>query len=227
MSTNEGYSVREFLNERVSPGNLPDLMKKLRLGDLFAGSVKFDLRKTAPAADAAQLATLHQVGLPDWLRASAIHRSYARAGTATAGELSVKGYGVTPQTGEVAVAPNGDIALLAADAWTSLDVEFMAVFGSVVELTGLPVSSNAVALPTPYTDRGVIYLIDANATEGTVTGRKIITVPAASGTATKACLNLAKTSVLFHADDAVTKCNLKLFVAPELDTRTILGQSAV
>lgn len=215
-------TLKDSLN-RANPNSLSDHFRSLGLGDVIRQSLKTDLYHKVPAVDAAQLSTVQQIGLASDARASVVNRAYARVGTVT-GELTPAAYGATPSTGQIAVAPNGDIVVLGTDAITLVDVEYMPVKGDVVVLTAVPVASNSAALPKSVTDLGALVLIDANVTKGTTTGRKIVLVPASSNPATtKANLDVAKTHVLFASADAVTECTLTLLVTPAKDVNALLA----
>ena len=210
--------------DRANPHSLPDHMRAVAIGSILRGQIPQNRFGVNPVADAAQLATLEQISLPDDARAWSLVRAYARAGGATLGELSVQAVNTTPATGQIAVAPNGDIVVLAADAWTAIDLVYVPVRGDVVSFD-LPVATHVLTLPTSNLDvaRGVLYLIDATATAGTSTGRKIILAPGAGAPAAgQARLNLAKGTVTFAVADAVTRATVKLLVAPEIDVHTLL-----
>lgn len=209
--------------DAANPNVLADELRALKFGDMLR-ALPTSLRKKAPAADAYQLATLQSLALPDDGKANSIFRAYARAGTATAGELTVKTYGTTPGSGEIAVAPNGSIVVLAADAWTSLDVVYLPEKYDVIELTLSVVAASGVcALPTLANNPGAVMLLEAEALVGTLTGKKIVLVPAAAAVATtKAALNLAKNSVWFAIADAVTSARVKLAVSSAVDVDALL-----
>jgi hypothetical protein len=134
---------------------------------------------------------------------------------------------VTPGAGEIAVAPNGDIVTLAADAYTSVDIVYEPFPHDVLEYE-LDVAVGVATIPAPALARGVLALLEAEVTAGTVTGKKGILVPLAGGGAglpatTKAQLTSAKGTVSFNnATDAPTKCRIKLAVALDVDVDAIL-----
>jgi hypothetical protein len=206
----------------ASPGSLPEVARALKLGSFLRAMPTF-LRHKTPAADPSQLSTILSLNRPHDARAASIFRAKARAGTsATATELAVQAYGATPTTGQIAVAPNGDIALLGTDAWTDVDVEYQPTYGDVVALT-LPVVTNAMAIPAALTARGVIYLLDATSNVGTLTGAMKILVPSASTAATgQARLDLAAANVKFASADAVTNATVHLLVAAAVDIDALL-----
>lgn len=215
--------------DRSNPGHLPDLLRSVRIGGVLAGHVSLQVRKADPAANVNQLATLESIALPKQMRASAIHRAYARATSVsgTLGELAVQAANATPADGQIAVAPNGDVVVLASSAYTDIDVEYSPADGEVVELGELPVASNALTIPTPFVTRGVIYLLEAVATEGTSAGQKIITAPSASAaSAGHARLDLAKAVVKFNGTDAITKARVTLLVTPASQLHVVLQADA-
>lgn len=216
MTAPAPQSVHTNLN-RVTPSSAATLLALLAIGDVLAAHVPQQLRQKTPAADANQLATLESFGLPMQARAESIVRAYARAtgASGTLGELAVQAANTTPADAQIAVAPNGNIVVLAASDYVDVDVTYIPARGEVVELPELPVTSNALAIPSTYTDRGVVYLLEAVATEGTSAGRKIITAPSGSvASAGHARLDLAKANVKFNGTDAITKARVTLLVAP-------------
>lgn len=212
-------SLKNQLN-LADPNTLPDMFRALGLGDVLR-ALPTTLRKKAPALNAGVLATLHAVGVAEDGAAHSLFRAYARAGGVT-GELTVVAPNTTPASGQIAVAPNGDIVVLAADAITDLDVVYLPEKYDTIELT-LPVASNSMALPAWVTARGVAILLEAVATKGTSTGEKIVLAPSAGAAAAgQARLVVAKSSVTFNATDAVTEATVKLAVASEKDVCALL-----
>jgi hypothetical protein len=209
--------------DRANPNTLPDLFRQLGLGQIMRGQIPQVLRRQAPVDDAGVDGSLEAIILPDDCRAAVIHRAYARAGMVT-GELAPVAYGTTPMTGEIAVAPNGNIVVLEADAITDLDVVFTPERCDVVTLD-LPVvpGTGVCALPPAVTTPGVVYLIDANATAGTATGRMEILVPAAGAPgAGNARLDVAKENVQFAVADAVERATVRLAVVSAIDFSALL-----
>jgi len=224
MTTN-----REAAN-RSNTNTISDLFRKIGLGDLLLGQMPQALR--AQDADAAgnagyNLATLDALPLPDHAKAASILRATARAGTAGTGEMTVVAYGVTPASGEIAVGPNGDIVLLAADAITDVDVIYVPERGKVIDSV-FPVVTNVLTLPASVTDRSVVLLEEAEAVEGTSTGTKIVLIPGAGAPAAgQARLDVAKATVTFAAADAVTRARVKLLVAAgDEDLQAVLTADA-
>lgn len=208
--------------DNANPNTLADKFRALKIGSCIRAMTTF-LRKKVPAASSYQLATLHAHVLPDDAKASTILRAFSRTGGVT-GELVVKLYGVTPGTGEIAVGPNGDIVVLAADAITSLDVTYQPEKQDVYELTlDVPAATGICAIPASFVSQGVINLLEAEALTGTVTGRKIVLVPGAAPATTQARLSAAKNTVLFNlATDVVTSARIKFSVVPTTDVDALL-----
>lgn len=202
--------------DKANANTLSALLAKLRFGSMLRGLVVQKI-KQAPAAQSYQLATLQALTLPDDAKALTVERATVRAGGVT-GELTCDAYGTTPLTGHIAVAPNGDLVVLAADAITSLDVWYRPMQHDVVEYT-LPVAAGVLTIPAAATTAGVLALLEAEVTAGTVTGKKIVLVPGAAPATTKANLSVDKTQVLFNnGTDAPTMARVKLAVAlPDVD----------
>lgn len=226
VNINQG-GLKTSIN-RANPNTLADAARLVALGDVLRASPTF-LRKKAPAASSNVLATLLALSLNDDAKASTILRAYARTATAGTGELTVVAFGTTPTTGQIAVAPNGDIVTLAADAITSLDVLYQPEKGDVYEQE-VDVATNVLTIPTQFTSNvpgvagGVILLHEAVATVGTATGNKIILVPGAGAPAAgQARLNLAKTTVTFAGADAVTRARIKFSVVSATDVDALLN----
>jgi hypothetical protein len=204
--------------ESAQPNTLPDAFRQLHLGRFMAQGAQA-LRKTAPAANATlvrpQLATLSSFQLPDFAKACIVRRAYVRAGGVT-GELTPVAYGATPATTQIAVAPNGDIVTLEADAITNMDVEFEPLANcQAIQLSNFPVLTSDLTLPSSITALGVIYLVEANAITATATGKKIVLVPGAGVPAAgRASLNVARDKVRFQTTDAVTTATVTLIVGP-------------
>ena len=221
---------RPSLN-RANDNTLSDQLSKLELGDLLLGQMVQHKRKLNPSTlgvGSYTLGTLHALQLPYNARACTIARATARAGGVT-GELTAVAYGTAPATGQIAVAPNGDIVVLASDAITDLDVSYFPERGKVIE-TYFPVSSNVLTIPngSDYLARGIILLLEAEAMSGTTTGKKIVLVPGAGAPSAGQCrLNVAKSTITFASADAVTRARIKLLVAPKAanDLQTVLGDA--
>lgn len=200
---------------------ITDLLRKIAIGFILRTQLTQVLRRKDPAATSYNLATVEAVGVVPRAPAAVVNRATSIVGTVT-GELTPVAFGVTPATGQIGVAPNGDVVVLAADAITSLDVVYTPERGEVFEVT-LPVATHVLTLPSVVTTRGVVLLLEAEALVGTVTGKKIVLVPAASAPATgQAKLNIAKTTVTFATADAVTSARVKVWICAsssnDLDT---------
>lgn len=219
--------LKDTLN-RCNLNTLASALQKIAFGQTLRQDVKITKRKVNPNAlgtNAYNLATLQVIVLPDDAKAAVLLRAFARTGTAGTGEMTVAARHATPTTGQIAVTPSGDIALLAADAITDVDVEYLAARYDVVELT-LPVATNVLAIPAAFTDRGVLEVAEVEALDGGATGAKIILTPGGSATAGKAALNVAKTQVNFAAADAVTRARVKLLVAALADLDALLESTS-
>jgi hypothetical protein len=216
-----GLKFKDLLNQS-NPNKVASLLEKLDLGNVLR-ALPARLTKAVPALSPFQLGTLQSFTLPDDAKASFIFRAYSRAATAGSGELTIVAYGTTPATGQIAVAPNGDIVVLAADAHLSVDIEYLPMYYDVLELSQVNVVSDAVVLPTTVTP---LLLLEAEALVGTAPGKKIILTPGASPAAGRARINAAKTQVLFNSTDAITSAKLKLAVAPATDLNALLPSPA-
>jgi hypothetical protein len=225
----------------AKPETICDAFRAIALGDLLRDQIPQVLRKQAPQNDPAQLATLQSFGVTDkGAPAAAILRARAWRGTATPTELAVQAYGATPSTGQIAVAPNGDIVVLAADAWLDVDVTYQPERGDVVQLPPLPVVSGVLTLPKTVLDasgnRTAILLLEAivsAVSSGSATGEKIVLVPAgtqgspslpATG---KAQLSIDGLTVQFNnATDHVSQAQVTLLVVSANDLDTLLEQTS-
>lgn len=204
--------------------SLADIFRLLAIGDILRKNIKTDLRRQAPAADLSQLSTLWSFPLDQQAPAATVVRAYCRAGTTT-GEYTPVAYGATPTSGQIAVAPNGSIVVLASDAPTDIDVEYLPTGGDYVFLSGLAVnpSTGVCALPTLATTPGVTLAWYVNATVGTTVGQKNILVAAAGAPSTgKARLDVAKANLQFATADAVTKADVALYLCSAASVDALL-----
>jgi hypothetical protein len=218
--TENEYSLKNQLN-KADPNTLPDMFRVVQLGDVLR-AIPTSLRKKTPAADAGVLATLQSIVLAEDAKANTIFRAYARTATAGAGELTVVGPNVTPTSGQISVAPNRDIVVLAADAITELDIVYLPEKCDIIELT-FPVVSNTMTLPASVTSLGVIAMLEATAIVGTIPGKKIILAPAGSAPATgQARTNVARSTIAFNGTDAVTSATVKLAVSAAVNLDALL-----
>lgn len=217
-------TLKDMLN-KANPQELADFLRYCGLGDMVR-SMTVQLCKQAPVAGAASnynLTTEDLILLPPDAKAAKVLRASVRAGGAV-GEFAaaVPEYGDTPATTEFAISPCGDIAFIhAGDAVTDVDVMYVPAQGEVREIE-LSVTTGVLTLPADWVTRGVQMLLEAEATAGTITGKKIILVPLAGGGAglpatTKAQLTSNKSTVSFNnATDAVTQARVKCLLAPAL-----------
>jgi hypothetical protein len=210
--------------DRANPNTISDLLRSVALGSLLQGQimqVRRGLDADAAGTNPENLATLDAITLPDAGKANSILRATVRAGGVT-GELTPVAYGTTPATTECAVGPNGDLVFLATDAITDVDVVYAPERGDVIDSV-FPVVSNVLTLPASITARHVVLLEEAEALEGTSTGRKIVLVPGAGAPAAgQARLDVAKATVTFAGADAVVRARVKLLVAAAEDLADVL-----
>ena len=225
MTININASGLRTVMDQAPPNQLPDALRVLGFGAILRAMKTFLRTKNPNAAPANPYvhSTLQALTLPDDAKANTILRAYARAGTGTKGELTVSAYGTTPTGAHVAVAPNGDIVFLATDAYTNVDVVYEPEKYDVVEMV-LPVVTGTLTIPTKYAGQGVVLLMEAESLAGTNTGKFEVLVPAASTAVTKtACLNVAKTAVMFdNTDNAVTSARVKLAISSAIDVDALL-----
>jgi hypothetical protein len=224
----DGTSFRERVNNATANG-IATKLQVAKMGDILRC---MDVRKygLVPAASPYNLATLLSVVLSDFAKASTIRRAYARAATAGTGELTIVAFGTTPTSGQIAVAPNGDIVTLAADAITLLDLEYNPRKHDTKEIS-LPVTSGGVlTLPAVDSTAGITEIFEAEVLTGSAAGKKIVLVPGSGGGSAGQCkLNVAKTTVTFG--DAGASVNsyarVKYGVAPATDLDALLESTAV
>jgi hypothetical protein len=209
---------QEALN-RSDLNTLADVFRKFALGNMFR-SLPTTIRKSAVAVVASSGAdpavSAQAVDAP----AAMIIGGYARSGAGAAGPLAVVAYPPAAPN-DVAIAPNGAIVTLPADAWTSVDVSYLPVKGDVVEVTS-NVAANVLALPSNVTSAGAVMLLEAEALTGGSTGLKFVDAIGAAPAAGEAALNLALTQVSFAGADAVTKARVKVLVCSAVDVNALL-----
>lgn len=218
MPHNEATSddtVKTSLN-RANPNGVNDMFRLIAIGDVIAAGklVQRRVDMDAAGADVGTLATVDALVVPDGQKARQVSSAYARAGGVT-GPLAVVAPGATPTTGQIAVAPNGNIVTLATDAITDLDVEYEGIPDVVLVEAVFPVVSDAVVLPNSISVPGAVELLEAELVEGTGTGNKIILIAGGTPAAGRAAINAAKTEVDFAAADAGVRARLKLLVSKE------------
>lgn len=228
MATAE--TVKQTLN-KVTAHEVADGLRLLKLGQTLGSDVKQTLRKSSPNAagtNPSDLASLHSLVLPDDAKAMTIHRAYARAGGGTNGELAVQAPNATPIDGQIALSPAGNIVLLAASAYTDVDVEYHPVRGDVIQLVGSVVAGTGVmAVPAALVTRGIVMIEEADVLAGGALGRKIVLAPAAGAPAAgRVRLDVAKGSIQFAIADAVTRASCKLLVIAEVDLKATLDSQS-
>lgn len=214
MSTN-----RDGIND-ANPNVLSDRFRQYGLGDALRSLPVYLRGKTPVALTGEQPGTLQGLALPNSAKALAILSAYARAGGVTGALTVVAG---TPASGQVGIAPSGDIVFLAADALTDVDVCYTPDSGSVLENFESQVVANVFTIPATYTGRKVVGLLKVEVITGTATGLKQVLAPGAGAPAAgQARLDLAKTTVTFAVADAVTKCKATLLLGALVDRSAFL-----
>jgi hypothetical protein len=231
--------------QAASPQSAWDLLRALGLGDLVRQSVNQQLRQAVPVADPSQLATVQSVGVdlgtaPSAIAntvgsspaaAASIMRAVSRAG-ANAGELAVVAYGTTPATGQVAVAPNGNIVVLAADAHTSVDVDYAPMKGDYLLIPSLNVSAatGIGQLPASVTNQGALLLLSATAlssTSGSNLGAFKVLKAGTAATTLSASLNITKANVVFLTADTVLTAKVELLLASSKNVDALLRGASI
>lgn len=212
-------TLRESLNQ--STYDLADKFRIVKLGTILAGLVAA-MRGAAPAASSYVNAAAE---VPDAqvVPAARVTRAYVRAG-GTPGALSVVTT-VPPAAGQISIAPNGSLLVLAADAITDLDVQYEPHIGDIFETTQ-PVASNTLAIPQFLLDKKVVLAMEVEVLEGTSVGKKIIMAPGTAPAAGQAALNAALSTIAFNAADAVTSARVKLLVGSEADLQALLADDS-
>lgn len=208
---------------RADPNVLADELRSLKFGDILR-ALPTALRQSAASAsasvDAAAFVTDDQV---EESRAATILSAYARAGAGAPGVLNPVAY-PPAVANDIAIAPNGSVVTLAADAWTDFDVSYTVEKGDIVEVTASVVAATGVlTLPSNVTTRGAVLLVEAEALVGGSTGLKEILAPGAAPAAGEARLSAAKATVLFAIADAVTSARVRLLVSSEVDVSAQLA----
>lgn len=201
---------------RCDANSMWDRFRALKLGDILRTLPTWLMGKAAVAHEGYNVATLQKIATAEDARGAVILRATVRAGAVT-GELTPQAFGTTPATTQIAVAPNGEIVVLAADAITDVDVLYVPQKYETVEVK-LPVAGDALAIPATYTGKKVMFLMEAEITAGTAAGKKIVLVPGGAGPAAgNARLDVARTTVQFAAADAATEARVKLAIASDVD----------
>ncbi len=202
------------------------MFASIALGTQLRQGLHVALRAQVPALDPYGAASNTSIVLPDDAKAANISTAYARAGTGTLGQLTVVAPGTAPTAGQVSVSADGNILFYAADAWTSVDVEYRPEIQDTVEAT-LPCVSGSIALPAGLIGpNGVtgyaVTLMEAQRAD-TSTAQLVVTKPAATNTTTgTACFDLAKAHVLLDSADGATSVRVKLGIKSAVDLNAML-----
>ena len=209
-------NTKDALN-RANPNTLPDNLRAVRIGDVLR-SVPFTLYGVAPTLGNPQVGNaVPAVVLPEDVKMMGPIMVYARAGSGTLGSLAQDST-VPPAAGKFTITGSGDIAFAAADAWTSLDVWVPPLVGDIVELD-LPVVANVAVIPAQY---HAMLLEECTATAGTVVGDEVVDQLGTTVGTGHAALDAAMANIAFFAADAVTKCHVKMLVAPAVKLNDVL-----
>ena len=203
----ETRTMKDGINA-ANPSTIADMFRVIQLGDVLRGQIPQVVRNITPAPRPGLDPALPGCGLPHHARAAVMLSAYARGGFTSSGPLS---------TGQLTVAPNGDLACQVVDAFTGLDVIYIPQRGDVVSITSA-VAADVLTLPKTLT---TVLLLDATVDNGTALGSKIITVPGATPAAGRAALDTAKTMVKFAPGEA-TRATVTLLVASAADLTTLL-----
>jgi hypothetical protein len=201
-------SVRQSL-DRADANTLADIMRYAKLGHVMSG-----FRRTIRSQNAV---TGDQIVLPNLLKAKRVLSAYARAGTGTAGELTVVTTG-SPTAGQVSWNAVGDIVFAAADDWTDVDVEYEPVMGvELVTLTGFPVVTNALTLPASALPADQLCSVVGYTAAGAASTKTVLAA-GSTPSAGQANLNDAKATIVFNAADAVVTADVVMLkgIDPEL-----------
>jgi hypothetical protein len=217
--------------DTATPAQLPDIFRAIGLGHILRAlptmrrAVVPSLAGVYPYAPVAA----ECIALPDDAKAAVVLTAYARAGTATAGGLTVIASpntvvlaNMNPATLNVLVGPTGDLLFHGADAWTSVDVLYIPAVYDVYEATITVVASTGIGL-LPTGNGEVLFMLEAEALVGTTIGKKIVDPPLATAPATAhAGLDLAKLNAQFAVADAVTSARVKYAAASLIDVDAFL-----
>lgn len=192
-------SLRALLNES-NPNKIQPAFQLARAGDFLAR-----IPRTVRVAVAS-----NKIVLPLNARADVILACYVTAGTVSGRFTPV--YDSTPATTQVSTDAVGNIVFLSTDAVTEAEVTYLPFEGALYEET-VPVVSNVAA---PSGSRRILVALEAEATQGTVTGTKILDDRATASPATlHAAQNKLGTGILFNAaTDVVTMARIKYIATP-------------
>ena len=212
--------------QAANPSTAWDLLRYLGLGDLVRQSMTQQLRAKTGKVSKSCHSTLDALGVDSSARGATILRAYARGGS-NAGELVVAAYGATPVSGQISVAPNGDIVVLTADTLTKIDVDYMPMKGDYLQIPALGVASNLALLPSAVTTQGVLMLISGQSLAGTNTGNFEVLKANTSVVAGQVALDVTKSNIVFAAADAVTSCSCELLLCSSKDVDTLLKAQSI
>ena len=211
--------------DRANPNTLSDACRIIKLGQTLLQDTKQTIRRLnihALGRTAWDGLTLDCPAQPDDCKAARLLMVRTLASGVAVQEYTLDANDTTPATLHAAIQPTGNIALLAADAVTSVDIEYMPARGDVMEAV-VPVVASFAAIPAAMLARGVIYLCECEALAAALVGNKIVLTPAAGAPAATQCrLSLAKDTVQFAGADAVTSCRIKCLCGALANLGTLL-----
>jgi hypothetical protein len=213
MTTN-----RETLN-RAQPGTVADQLRLLQFGDVLRALPCYLFGKAPALGNHYAGPTTPAYTAPNEAKVLSVLSAYARAGSGTLGPLALD---TTPGAGKFTITPSGDVIFNATDAWTLVDLVYVPLKATVVNLPTLSVVANVATIPSAYTARGVVLAAEIESLAGTLVTQMLVMAPGTGVITTQAALNLAKTTVVFAAADAVTQCRVKLLVASATDVDAYL-----
>lgn len=207
--------LRDSLN-RSDPNTAHDIFRTILLGAVLS-TLRAVIRAVAPVSNT--------IVLPNMAKAKRVLSAYARAGAGTLGELTVSATPATPAAGEVGWSATGNILFNAADAWTSVDVEFEPMV-NVAEFTaeGYPIAAGVMAVPQAAQPAVMLLEVVAYDALGAATTVTILppgTVPAAG----QCALDLAKANVAFFAADGFVRADVTMLKGGVNVTATLEGLS--
>ncbi len=207
--------LRESLN-RSDPNTAHDIFRTILLGTILS-ALRAVIRAVVPVGDA--------IALPNMAKARRVLSAYARAGAGALGELTVSATPLTPAAGEVGWSATGDILFNAADAWTSVDVEFEPMVNVAEYATdGFPVVANILTLPQPARPAVMLLSVVGYDAAGSVTTMTVM-VPGTAPAAGECALDLAKETVVFNAADAIVRADVVMLRAGVNVVNTLESQS--
>ncbi len=214
--------------DSANPQVLADMLRQIKIGSHLRAmptqiiGAKLD---GAAATNPYVVAAAQSITLPDDAKCGFILSAWARAGTGTKGPLTIETDGVAdlePGAHSIGQSATGDLLFLHTDAYTSVDVMYVPAKYDVVEAT-LPVIASTGVCAFPVSWANPMFILEAEALVGSVTGKCIIDPPVATQATTKhASLLLTKASMLFTIADAVTSARVKLAIAPGTDMNALL-----